>query len=406
MLQLPLIEPGQVSACPRCHTTIYSPLANSVDKTLALSLTGLILFVPAIFMPLLTLKTFGLSEHGSIFDGVISLINHDYYFVAIMVLLTSVLLPLLKLGLLFSVSLAAKYSHRSLWCVRAFRLLHHLDEWAMLDIYLIALLVTIIKVYDMAEIRYELGSWCFVAVVSLTIFSSSVLDKHLFWQLLDTRTSPDDQLKINDINQSTTARQAGLLSCHDCQLLVKKHASHSQKCPRCQASLHSRQPDSISRTWALLITATLFFLPANILPIMEVNFLGRPDASTIMDGIIYFFHSGSYGIGAIIFMASILVPLFKIIALVIVLLTVKMRKKRWLRHKAVMFRLVEFIGRWSMLDVFVVALLAVLVNFGTLTSIQAQSAATYFTAVVVMTMLAALTFDPRLLWDDPPNMNA
>ncbi|MCK5915326.1 MAG: paraquat-inducible protein A [Deltaproteobacteria bacterium] len=198
-----------------------------------------------------------------------------------------------------------------------------------------------------------------------------------------------------------TARNAGLALCHDCHKLVplaSENGSHNP-CPRCGASLHFRKPGSISRTWALVITALILTFPANILPIMKVDFLGSAEASTIMEGIIYFFQDGSYGIGLVILTASILVPCFKIIGLILILLSLHFRWQSWLRHKALLFRIIEFIGRWSMLDIFVIALLQVLVNFTNISSISADSAAPYFAGVVLSTMFAAITFDPRLLWD-------
>jgi len=199
-----------------------------------------------------------------------------------------------------------------------------------------------------------------------------------------------------------SAMAAGIISCHDCGKLVDARdlpQDATLACPRCNADIHFRKVHSISRTWALLITSAILFIPANLLPIMRVDFLGSVDYSTIMDGIIYFFHEKEYGIGLIIFIASVLVPLFKIIGMVIILLSIHFKWKSWLRHKAAMFRFIEFIGRWSMLDIFVIALMSTLVNFATFTSTQAAPAATFFTIVVLCTMFAALTFDPRLLWD-------
>ena len=197
-----------------------------------------------------------------------------------------------------------------------------------------------------------------------------------------------------------TAREAGFLLCHDChKLIADKGEDTPERCPRCNAAIHPRKPDSITRTWALVITAAVLSFPANMLPIMRVDFLGTADYSTIMDGIIYFFQTGSYGIGAVILTASILVPCFKIIGLILILLSIHFKWKTWLRHKTLLFRAIEFIGRWSMLDIFVIALLQTLVSFGNLTSIETAVAATYFTGVVLSTMFAAITFDPRLLWD-------
>ncbi len=206
----------------------------------------------------------------------------------------------------------------------------------------------------------------------------------------------------NHTNTVQTAKAAGLILCHDCEKLIDcadMPPDGYLSCPRCHADIHFRKPHSIARTWALIITSAILLIPANFLPIMRVNFLGTSKYSTIMDGIIYFFHEKEYGIGLIIFVASILVPLFKIIGMSIILLSIRFKWKGWLVHKSAMFRFIEFIGRWSMLDIFVIALMSTLVDFGFFTSTQAAPAASYFTAVVLCTMFAALTFDTRLLWD-------
>ena len=207
-----------------------------------------------------------------------------------------------------------------------------------------------------------------------------------------------NETPTSDELNAKSAMEAGYVVCHDCNKIIR-HNSHTH-CPRCYAKLHIRTPRSVTKTWALVLTSALFFLPANMLPIMQVDFLGVPDRSTILDGIIYFFHDGSYAIGIIILTASILVPLFKVVGLIIILYSVHIRKNSFLVHKARMFRFIEFIGRWSMLDIFVIALLTVLVDFGFFTSIHAAPAATYFCIVVISTMFAAITFDPRIMWDN------
>lgn len=199
-----------------------------------------------------------------------------------------------------------------------------------------------------------------------------------------------------------TAMALGYMACHDCGYLLnagETSSAVSLACPRCNADVHYRKHQSIPTTWALLITAAILFLPANLLPIMRVDFLGSSEYSTIMDGILYFFDVEEYGIGLIIFIASVLVPLFKMVGLSIILLSIQFKWKKGLRHKTAMFRFIEFVGRWSMLDIFVIALMATLVEFGNFTATYAAPAASYFAAVVVCTMLAAHTFDSRLLWD-------
>ncbi len=202
-------------------------------------------------------------------------------------------------------------------------------------------------------------------------------------------------------NYPKTGKELGLALCHDCHLVIDMSNQKKQHaiCPRCFASVHFRKPNSITHTWALLITSFLLLFPANLLPIMKVEFMGSTDASTIMDGIIYFFKEGSYGIGFVILVASILVPLFKIIGICLILLSLHFKWQTWLKHKTLMFRFIKFIGRWSMLDIFVIALLTALVNFGFFTTIQAAPAAPFFCMVVITTMLAAERFDTRLIWD-------
>ena len=190
--------------------------------------------------------------------------------------------------------------------------------------------------------------------------------------------------------------------CHDCKMLLDGRSVAPNKalsCPRCNADLQFRKQRSITTTWALVVTAAILFIPANVLPIMRVEFLGSTEYSTIMDGILYFLHEKEYGIGLIIFVASILVPLFKIVGLAIVLLSITFKWNRGLRQKTMMYQFIVFVGRWSMLDIFVIALMATIVDFGALSSTLVAPAASYFAAVVVSTMFAATCFDSRLLWD-------
>ena len=198
-----------------------------------------------------------------------------------------------------------------------------------------------------------------------------------------------------------TARQLGLLSCHDCHLLTEAPASGNDypDCPRCGAPLHERKPNSLARTWALVCAATILYIPANVLPMTVTSALGTTQADTIMSGVIYFIHSGSWEIAAVIFIASVFVPLLKLLILVGLLVTVQLRSHWRPKDRTALYRLTEMVGRWSMLDVYVVTILVALVKLGAVATIEAGPAAVYFAAVVVITMIAAESFDPRLIWD-------
>src|SRR5210317_1634232 len=197
-----------------------------------------------------------------------------------------------------------------------------------------------------------------------------------------------------------TARNAGLTSCHSCHLLCErgKHAS-GRLCPRCGAGLHDRKPNSIARTWALVLAAIVFYIPANLLPITTVISLGQAQSDTIMSGVIYFVHSGMWPIALVIFLASVFIPLLKLLILVFLLISVQ-RKSSWRQQdRTRLYRITEIIGRWSMVDIFVVTILVALVHLGGLATIHAGPGALFFGAVVVITMFAAMSFDPRLIWD-------
>ena len=197
------------------------------------------------------------------------------------------------------------------------------------------------------------------------------------------------------------AIDAGILICTECHELNKQEPdTDEQTCTRCGALVHARRPNSLMRTWALLITAAILYIPANLLPIMTVNSLGQGAPSTIMAGVIELVQHGMFPIAAVVFIASILVPTFKLVGIALLLFSVQRHQPLSARQRIIMYRFIEFIGRWSMLDIFVIAILVAVVNFGRLASIEANLGAVAFASVVILTMLAAVTFDPRLIWDN------
>jgi len=201
---------------------------------------------------------------------------------------------------------------------------------------------------------------------------------------------------------SQTALTASLVSCHSCHLLSKARPLSKGSfavCPRCGAALHSRKPNSIARTWALVIAAAIFYIPANILPITRVISLGKAQTDTIMSGVIYFVKSGSWPIALVIFVASIFVPLLKLIILIYLLISVQLKSKWRPKDRTRLYRITEAVGRWSMVDIYVVTLLVALVKLGALATIEAGPGAVFFAGVVIITIFAAMSFDPRLIWD-------
>jgi paraquat-inducible protein A len=200
---------------------------------------------------------------------------------------------------------------------------------------------------------------------------------------------------------SITARNASLISCHSCHLLCRapSRSSNTMMCPRCGATMHQRKPNSIKRTWALILAAYIFYIPANLLPITTVISFGKAQSDTIMSGVIYFIVSGMWPIALVIFVASVLVPLLKLFILTFLLISVQRRSAWRMTDRTRLYRITEAVGRWSMVDIYVVTILVALVNLGSLATIKAGPGAVFFAAVVVITLFAAMSFDPRLIWD-------
>ena len=204
--------------------------------------------------------------------------------------------------------------------------------------------------------------------------------------------------------RATTAAEAGLLACHACGLVCRSPAAaHEAACARCGARMHFRKPDSLSRTWALLIASWVLIVPANVLPVMETGSLFGSEKDTIFSGVVYLWTSGSWPLALILFTASIAVPFGKLTALTFLLVSVQRRWDWARRERTRLYRVLEAVGRWSMIDVYVASMLTALVQFGSLMSIQAGTGAIAFGAVVVLTMFAAESFDPRLIWDAGEN---
>ena len=201
-----------------------------------------------------------------------------------------------------------------------------------------------------------------------------------------------------------TAREAGLISCHFCHSLSRYPDSLSKKtqlrCPCCHSVLHSRIPNSLGKTTALLLASFFLYIPANILPVMTVVYQGTGEADTIMEGVIHLLEGGMWPLALIVFVASIVVPILKLLVLAGLLISIAIRSRWNPAERTRLYQIMEFIGRWSMVDVFVIAILVALVQFGNSASIYPGIGALSFASVVVLTMFAAHTFDPRLIWDN------
>jgi len=195
------------------------------------------------------------------------------------------------------------------------------------------------------------------------------------------------------------AKSRRWMLCHHCHKLNEANDDEHQRCCRCRAPIHMRQPHSLEYTWALTIAAIIAFIPANVLPIMTISYFGSGSPNTVLSGIATLIKLEMYPVALIVFIASFMVPLGKIAGLIILMLSIQRPLNIDPKQRILLYRLVDFLGKWSMLDVFVVAIMAAVVQLGFISEIIAGPGATAFAIMVILTMFAAHTFDPRLIWD-------
>jgi paraquat-inducible protein A len=394
---------GGTARCVRCGATLYRRPPASVDRSLALTLAAMVLFVVANTFPIVGLSVNGTLVETTLFGAVRVLYDDGVWPLAGLVFATTLLMPLLDMAAVAYVLLPLRTGHIPRRPDIVLRVLRHVTPWGMIEVLILGMLVALVKLAAIATVVPGIAMWAFGGVMLLLAAAASTFDPHDIWTRIDRARSVQitGSAEEGKISSSTpTAARAGLFVCHDCGLLSKPAAHvHEGRCPRCGAGLHFRKPGSIARTWAFVIAAVILYIPANLLPVMDTSSLFGAQTDTIMSGVVYLWISGSWPLAVIVFIASIAVPMLKIIALIFLVLTAQLRW-RWLpERRARIYRLVELVGRWSMLDIYVITILVALVQFNALATIKAGPGAIAFGAVVVLTMFAAMSFDPRLIWD-------
>ncbi|WP_295384231.1 paraquat-inducible protein A [uncultured Thiodictyon sp.] len=390
----PELPPGGASACVRCARVLHRHRPDSLNRTLALTVAALTLFVIANTWPFLSFAMQEQETQTTLVSGILNLYEQGKWEIAVVVAFTSVLAPGLQLALLLVVLIPLSRGRMPSWLPTLFRHVRTLAPWGMTDVFMLGVLVSVVKLSEMATIVPGVSLFAFAALILVLAAAQAALDPDLVWSRVPLPPGVAAQ-----------PRRPGddVLGCTVCDLVVARRAAprvgRRWRCPRCTAVLHARKPASLQRTWALLAAAVIFYLPANLLPIMTVTSLGSSRSDTILSGAVYLLTHGMWPLAAIVFVASIVVPLLKILILCFLLISVGVRSAWRPRERTRLYRLIETIGRWSMVDVFVVTILVALVRLGNLASVEAESGAIFFCAVVVLTMLAAMSFDPRLIWD-------
>jgi len=396
----PIPKEGK-AICIRCGALLYQYIPNSIEKALALNLAALILFIMTNSFPFLSLKISGRLVENYFLSGALMLYRHGMGEVGFLVLVTSFIFPFFTISGMLYILLPIKFGYRPWQMSKVYRLVQAVRPWSLVSVFMLGVLISFVKLLDMATIIPGIALYSFVGLMLVMAAAHANLDSFALWPKIrsDAKMNVSKKDNANILNSGSTARGQGLICCHTCALLVPKTDSHDH-CPRCKTFVHSRKTNSLERTWALVFSAVLLFIPANIYPVMTVIQFGREYPSTILGGIVHLIEGGMWVLALIIFFASIIVPSLKLIVLSFLLISIRKKTSWRTRDRTLLFRVTELVGAWSMVDIYVVAILAGLVNLGTLSSIRPGIGVAFFGGVVVITMFAAFSFDPRLLWDN------
>jgi paraquat-inducible protein A len=371
-VRLPVIAEGQKAICPRCEYLLTAIHCNAVNRVLAFSVTALIFLILSLSFEFLSFSAKGLARHIDIIDSINILIVNDYVILAILQIIAVLVLPMLILFILLALYLPLSRGQCPKYPQRLVRYLFMLMPWSMVEIFLIGTLISLIKIISMANIGLGPSFYCFV-LFSITLTAALL---HIDKQQLTTHIARLD----SNFNQN-------------------KISISSQKPDAKPDEKHHKKEASVQYTWALLITAIIVYIPANLLPIMNTRLLGDDDPSTILGGIYLLWQLGSYPIAIVIFIASVAVPVAKIMAMCLLNYSVQQQSQTFRLERTKLYRVTELVGRWSMVDVFVVIVLVSLIQLGNTMSIYPGAAVLAFSGMVILTMLAAMSFNPQLIWN-------
>ncbi|MDX5626594.1 MULTISPECIES: membrane integrity-associated transporter subunit PqiA [unclassified Brenneria] len=389
MVELPRLSHGQKAVCPRCKTALTSKQAEPRNRPLGYAFSALFMLLVANLFPFVNMRVAGITSEITLGEIPKVMAAEDYVSVATLFMLFVQLVPALSM---LTVILLCLHASLPLPLKKIMgKALFLLKSWGMAEIFLAGVLVSFVKLMAYGDIGIGTSFMPFMLFCVLQLLAFQSLDRRWLWNDIAPPPALPALPRTGDSGLSQ-----GLRSCPCCTAILP---ADQRVCPRCRSRGYARRKHSLQWTMALLITSIMLYIPSNLMPIMVTESLGNQTGSTIMAGVILLWGTGSYPVAMVIFIASIMVPTLKMVALGWLCWSTHGREKRDRERLHVVYEIVEFVGRWSMIDVFVIAVLSALVRIGRLMSIYPAIGAVLFASVVILTMVAAMTFDPRLLWD-------
>jgi paraquat-inducible protein A len=372
----------ELAYCGRCRTPLVHCAGKSLDAALACAGATLLLLIPALCEPFLTTSAFGVTRISILPSSAVVLWQEGWPLLGIIFCLFVLVFPPVRFAALTAVLLAIRAGARPRWLGPAFRVANALQTWAMLDVFFLGMAVAYVRLHVSILVTIDKGAVCFIAAAVLSLVVRATLDKRRVWRLIAPDADPSG---------------AGIV-CPSCDRFAPKDAE-GLPCPRCGAIVRARRSENVSRTLALLLAAVLLYFPANLYSIATIPIDFRPTAYTVFGGIIDLSKSRFLGLALLVFCASFAIPILKMLGLSWCAVSSLRRSNRRLIGKTRVYRLLEEIGRWSMIDPFTIACFVPVMDFNALLYGRAGPAATPFAAVVILTTIAVKCFDPREMWD-------
>ncbi|WP_237361828.1 paraquat-inducible protein A [Vibrio marisflavi] len=383
--QVPLAK-SENAHCPRCDRVVYEWRQVNLSGNLALAVTCLLLLVPAHFYNFISINLFGVAFSGSLISGVQALVSEGYVSLALLVVFCSSIAPLVLFTVTITAHIAIRYRQLKL-LNRSLKLVRQMRHWVMIDVFLVSIAISCFKLQDYADISVDNGLFSLILLQILTVLLLSRINVEQYWDKWQ-------QSEIYSTNSYTETSQ-NLIQCGNCYLTQETN----HQCVRCHNELSRFRPHSLQRSWAYLMTAAIALIPANFIPISILFTNGKQIKDTIFSGVISLVNHDLLLIAIIIFIASILVPIIKILGIAYVLISISCRKTLYQRQCMKIYSILKWIGKWSMVDLFVISIMLTLVDRGQILNFTPGYGAVAFGVVIVCTMLSAESLDTRLIWN-------
>jgi paraquat-inducible protein A len=393
---VPEVPDGDAAACARCNKTLRRAARDSLPFAFACSSLAALLLALALDQPLVEMNVIGRSGTSTLTTGPQFLWSQGLPALAAVVFVTLLVMPFVKLALTLVVLGGAFVPNPPGSLAWLFGWLERISPFAMIEVFLLGSFVAYTRLRDLAPVEVGPALFAVGGVMVAMIAADATLDRAAVWKRLETKRSrlPRNAAPRRDSSAAPTAR---LVACHECGRVERQ--LEGARCSRCRHAVFHRKNGSLPRVWALTLAAGLLYIPANVLPVMTVLRLGKGGPKTILGGVVELARDRMWPLAALVLTASILVPVLKLVSLVVLLTLTHRGSNARLLFRTRLYRFIQVVGRWSMIDICMLSILVGIVRFGFIATVTPGMGAVAFCAVVILTMFATETFDPRLMWD-------